>query len=238
LLTIIPDVVPSSLRPTAFLDAPEFSTLDSIPSAYIHKAAHTYDLLWSAASVPAHPASRLLDIFSIPSASGDVLLAELSTLVDFLESDMPTDDAAKFAALELRGLQLLAEEHGRTSEQYRLGASVLRATLESALAKPGLNIALLTFPASSTTKQGKRAPQQTPLPPQRPQEPIGSEARCFTSAEACTNGTNSCSGHGQCFGGSRAGRTCYVCSCGVTKDSKGRKTQWAGQTCERQDISG
>lgn len=187
--------------------------------------------------------ARLLDIFSAPSPAADKFLGELSTLTDFLESERA--DGAKFAALELTGLRALADSFGRRSEEYTLAAGALHAALESALAQPELRIALLTFASTeggvSAEKRQAAAqpPSQSPLPaPSRPAEPIDSGAHCFTSADACTNATDTCSGHGQCVAGTRAGRTCYVCACGATKSSKGRTLEWAGAKCERQDVSG
>lgn len=236
-------MVPTALVPTFFLETPPLDSLDSLTNSYLHLAAHTYDRIWSGPSVAAQPIPRLLDVFSIPSAAGDILLSELSTLVDFLESERAAPGGAKFAALEVTGLRALADAYGRSSEQYAVGAATVRATLESALAQRDLNLALLTFPAAHGATVMKRQvqpaqPSQTPIPGPRPQEPIGSDAHCFASEDACTNATDSCSGRGQCFGGSRAGRTCFVCSCGATKDTKGRTTNWAGQKCERKDISG
>ncbi|ETN44410.1 uncharacterized protein HMPREF1541_10590 [Cyphellophora europaea CBS 101466] len=62
---------------------------------------------------------------------------------------------------------------------------------------------------------------------------------CFTSLASCSNTTNSCSGHGDCF---EARPKCFRCKCGTTvvrEDSEGRKktVQWGGGACEKKDVS-
>ena len=37
---------------------------------------------------------------------------------------------------------------------------------------------------------------------------------------------------------SKAGMTCFICACTATKDSMGRTENWAGEACERKDVSG
>jgi len=55
------------------------------------------------------------------------------------------------------------------------------------------------------------------------------------------NSTSTCSGRGKCVEASKAGRTCFVCNCGKTTTGEGNKIKtdyWAGESCERKDISG
>ena len=66
---------------------------------------------------------------------------------------------------------------------------------------------------------------------------VHSKSQCFSSEEVCANSTYSCSGRGECIKASRAGKTCFSCSCYSTKDDAGRTVDWAGQMCEREDIS-
>jgi hypothetical protein len=116
----------------------------------------------------------------------------------------------------------------------------MRAVLESALSKPNINLALLTFSPSKTLhRRQAQPPQQSPLPPPSPipQQPIGGVSTCFTSVDICTNSTNSCSGRGDCLQASKAGKTCFVCTCSKTTD-KGKTQTWVGDACERKDISG
>lgn len=236
-------ILPTSLTPSFYLDAPPVESLESLTSTYLYRAAHVYEQIWSGESTPVHPSAQLLDLFSAPSPASDKFLGEFSTLSDFIESERKEGNA-KFAALELAGLRVLADEYGRYSEQYTLATAAVRAAVESALAQPELQLVLLTFDSTEGSMSVKRQavaqpPSQSPLPiPSRPSEPIDSQARCFTSADACTNATDTCSGHGQCVAGKRAGQTCYVCACGATKDTKGRTLDWAGVKCERRDVSG
>lgn len=94
-------------------------------------------------------------------------------------------------------------------------------------------LAIVVHPSTySTNLFDKRA-----APKPHPVIPIYSTSQCFKTMDACTNGTDTCSGHGECLSVTRGPKTCFACSCGVTKDSKGRKTTWAGQSCERIDYS-
>ena len=99
---------------------------------------------------------------------------------------------------------------------------------------------LLTYSSSSShvARQDQiQPPEQSPLPIPSPQLPLSGTTTCFTDAESCANNTSSCSGHGECVQATKAGRTCFVCTCLSTRDESGRKTDWAGEQCERQDIS-
>lgn len=63
--------------------------------------------------------------------------------------------------------------------------------------------------------------------------------QCFSSLDACTNTTNSCSGHGKCR---EAHKGCYKCSCGSTivrtnEDGSTKSVQWGGNACQKKDIS-
>lgn len=177
-----------------------------------------------------------LDIFSVSSSATETFIAETSAIAEFLDVDEASTD--KFAALELKGLSKIAAVYGRSSEQYQMAARTTRAVLESALAKANINVALVTFTASSLSS--KRAqPSQAPLPPQSPvpQQPIGGVSTCFTTSDVCANSTNACSGRGECMPATKAGKTCYICSCSQTS-SQGKTQTWVGDACERKDISG
>lgn len=236
------DAVPSSLKESfSLLEDSSIYSLASLIPAYIGRARHTYSNVFSQHSLP-QGVPRIIDIFSVPSSASQTFLSEMTTLVEFLESDdIPTD---KFAALELTGLSALAEQHGRDSEQYRLASETIRSFLASALEKRDLKLALVTVPpsVSSLKRQDGYAfqPPQSPLPPPiaNPAEPIDAVATCYTSAETCGNSTNACSGHGQCVMATKAGRSCFVCACSATKDSRGGTENWAGSACERKDVSG
>ncbi|KAF9793205.1 hypothetical protein BJ322DRAFT_1033345 [Thelephora terrestris] len=227
------DVIPKKLKPTFEIPSPSSVTsLYSLVSTFLRRAPSTYSQILSEASYPAHGVPRLLDIFSVPSTATGTFMSEISTLLDFVESD---STSGKFGAFELRGLTEIQRAYGSGSEQYRVAADSLRAVIQSATAKGSINLAVLVHTPNS---REKREPQQTPLPSPLPNQPISSTSTCYDSQETCQDETSSCSGHGGCAEVSKAGKTCFVCACSATKDSKGRTENWAGEACERMDVSG
>lgn len=227
------DVIPKNLDPSfEILSTSSVTSLDSVVSTFLHRAPSTYSQIFSEASYPTHGVPRLLDIFSVPSISTGTFMSEISTLLDFVESD---SISSRFGAFELKGLGDIQRAFGGGSEQYRIAADSLRAVIQSAIAKGSLNLAVLTHTPDS---QAKREPQQSPIPSPLPNQPISSISTCHDSQEVCGDATSSCSGHGQCVEVSKAGRTCFVCACAATKDEKDRTQNWAGEACERKDVSG
>jgi len=179
----------------------------------------------------------LLDIMQV-SPSTETFISELSALVSFLESDDLSLD--RFGGFRITGLRTIADVYGRESEQYTTAAASLAAALRSALSKPYLNVAILTYPETETRASAgvERRQDQSPLPSPVPVPPIDSNALCFTSKEVCSNSTDSCSGHGTCAQAIRAGRTCFACVCEASKNSNDQTQYWAGSKCERKDVSG
>lgn len=159
-------------------------------------------------------------------------MSEMSTLLDFVESG-PT--SGKFGAFELKGLGEIQQAFGSGSEQYRVAADSLRAVIQSAFAKGSINVAVLTHAPRS---HKKRDPQQSPIPSSFPNQPISSISNCYHSQDTCDDKTSSCSGHGECVEVSKVGMTCFICACSATKDAMGRTNNWAGEACERKDVSG
>lgn len=202
-------------------------------STLLHRAPSTYSQIFSEASHPAHGVPRLLDIFSAPSVATGTFMSEMSTLLDFVESG--STSSGKFGAFELKGLREIQQAFGSGSEQYRVAAHALRAVIQSAITQGSTNLAVLTHAPYS---HKKRDPQQTPIPPSFQTQPIVSTSTCYDSQETCEDETSSCSGHGECVEVSKAGRPCFVCECSTTRDSKDRPENWAGESCERKDISG
>jgi Domain of unknown function (DUF3844) len=190
--------------------------------------------VFNVSSVAKNTFTPLLDIMNV-SPPTETFISELSALVEFLESDdLPLD---RFGAFNLTGLRTIADAYGRDSEQYSTAAASLTAALRSALTKPYLNLVIFTYPEVRPGGMAKRQ-AQSPLPSRVPVPPVGSDVLCYTSEDICTNSTESCSGHGTCALANKAGRTCFICSCEATKDSKGRTEHWAGSKCERKDVSG
>lgn len=146
---------------------------------------------------------------------------------------------SRFATLDLSTLFELGQIHGKDSEEYRHALQLARSFLEAHHEK--LHIAILTYSAQTNIK--RQDDPQHPLPSARPhpQEPLGSVSTCFTSVDSCNNATSTCSGRGQCVQATKAGRSCFVCTCSVTKTGQGNRVKtekWVGESCERLDVSG
>jgi len=216
-------VLPDSLKPSFKLSIPPSSSISSLTSVittYLHRAKHSYNSVYD----------------SYPH------FTEIHDLQSFFDKA----HSSAFAALELHDLAEIRSKYGPESENYILAADMTRAFLQHALSQSEdgtLQIAVLTYSPFTSISYSKRefSPRasQAPFPP--PQEPIGSVSTCFTTEDACINGTTSCSGRGQCVGATKAGRTCYICACGKTTTGQGNgiKTEiWVGESCERKDVSG
>lgn len=143
----------------------------------------------------------------------------------------------------------------QVSENYK--KSCLSVTDLFQAIKLNIRIALLLSPPSElpvelgrideALEKRQLQPPQSPLPPNQnktlpPQEPLFSTSTCFPTVDECTNSTNSCSSHGACTNATRVIRgerkTCFVCACQVTTSSTGRKEDWVGTACEKEDVSG
>jgi len=121
-----------------------------------------------------------------------------------------------------------------------VASEALRAFLERAVEDQSVQLAIMTLDDTASHFKRAAAPQQTQAPFPLPHLPLSGLSTCHSSLDICNNSTSSCSGHGKCSKASKAGRTCYVCSCGSTKTGSGKAvktTYWAGESCERQDIS-
>jgi hypothetical protein len=232
------DVLPESLQVSFTLpDDPTLISPSSVISTYLHWAPHVYLSIFTALSVPPTTTPRVLDLFSISSPSLELFLSEMSTLFTFIDDP----SISKFGALELKGLYSIAQTYGHTSEQYDLAVRATRALLDAALANSNaLKLALITFPVYELHERQVEQPPQSPLPAPvpPPQQPIGSISTCYATADECNQSTDTCSGHGHCVEASKAGRTCFVCVCGTTLSPKGKNETWAGEKCEKKDISG
>ncbi|PPQ63664.1 hypothetical protein CVT24_004549 [Panaeolus cyanescens] len=209
------ELLPSGWQPAFELAVPKTSPVDSlstVASTYLARAAHSFASLY--------PWTRL----------------ETEADLDQLASFFGQAQSPAFAAIDLSNLD---ELHGTPF----LGR--LRDLLQNAIENDSFNVAVLTYPAPSSDQFSPRddqtdQPGQQPFPQPSPQQPISAISGCFTTADACNNGTSSCSGHGQCVKATKAGRSCFVCSCGVTTTGEGSEVKteyWAGQSCERKDIS-
>ena len=154
-----------------------------------------------------------------------------------IQSFFDSVEGPAFASMDLSTLHDIRKTYGSSSDEYIQVADKLRAYLDQILNDDSTNLAILTLsPPSAQSLFKRQTPQQSQSP--SPQQPIGSG---FATLDACNDSTSSCSGRGTCIQVSKAGRTRFVCSCGVTKTGEGNEVKtvtWVGQSCEREDISG
>ncbi|KAF8635213.1 hypothetical protein AX17_003989 [Amanita inopinata Kibby_2008] len=215
-------VLPTQLVPSFSLDTPSGSinSLSSVLYTCLPRARRIYE--------------------SVYEGSGALWqLSELDNLSAFFESQV-----LGFAAIELRELSDIRLKYGVASDEYQAAAYHVRNFFKHALEHmDNLRFAILTYSKDLPQKREFTPRQdQSPLPPSQPppQQPIGSISTCFTDENVCRNATNSCSGRGKCVEASKSGRTCFVCTCGVTRTGEGAKVKteiWVGESCERKDIS-
>lgn len=221
---MIPSTLPSALtlRYTRFDPTTLLKSLTA-------RASHVYSTLASSAPSYTTTYPATVDTFAA-HADAEEFLSTLAPLVAFIEEE----GADKFGVFELKGLAKL------TGEMRELATQTARAAIESAMARKDLKLVVLSSPSPVTTssssqvKHGKRA-ETSPSVAAFPQ--IVSDAICYATDDACVNATGGCSGHGSCAAGSKAGKTCYVCQCSASRDEGGRSTYWAGNACEREDVS-
>lgn len=236
LQVVPPDIIPPHITRSFSIKQVPSSSITSLVTSYLHLATHAYSLIYSDISITPEGIPRTLDIFSAPTPANEAFLAEISTLFNFAE---PSDIDDKFASLKLTGLSQLAATYGRSSEQYQLAARTLKAVLEASSADPKNHIAILTYTPSPILHKRRPQPPQSPLP--APNTNTGPSARrlatCPTTANACSNATNDCFGHGQCVSTINAGRECFVCACSETKSASGKTESWVGEMCEKKDVS-
>ncbi|KIL65885.1 hypothetical protein M378DRAFT_161516 [Amanita muscaria Koide BX008] len=213
-------VVPEELEVTYTLGShPDLDSLSSVLYTLLSRARRTYDSVYESSG----PSWRM---------------SQLDALSSFLDSEEPS-----FAAIELRELSKLRLEYGSTNEEYQNRVRQLQDFLRRVITgRPNLRLAIVTFDAFHSQTRNFARQEQSPLPPNRPppQQPIGSISTCYVDQPACQNATDSCSGRGECVQATKSGRTCFVCLCGVTQTGEGASTKtekWAGDSCERKDIS-
>lgn len=211
---------------------------DSLPLAFT-MVSPTYTPIFSASSIISAYLNRANYLF--PSVFPSKQFVHLDD-IHALEAYFNTSEEPSFAAIDLSNLLAMSKTSDQSNKEELIRG--LRSFLEHISQDDRYNLAVLTYATPSSTLLFKRdthesqAPFPSVVPPQLP---IGSISTCFTSSDACNNGTSSCSGRGQCVEASKAGRTCFVCLCGFTISGKGKnvKTEyWAGEKCERKDISG
>ncbi|KAG8857057.1 hypothetical protein FRB96_005987 [Tulasnella sp. 330] len=242
------------------LSKPDFTIENSPPSsmftdlihAYVERAYQAGDSVFSSLSPTIESIKQavspvykaLLDAFDVTSPAVETFVKELEMLAGFVDGDevkAATDTTQEFSAFEVKGLAEVQVEKGRDSEQYITAAKAMQAVLSNP-ALQGRRTAIIVVPVEHTTNPSpshrKSKRQQKLLSPDHPSAgPVFSVSTCFTSNSTCADTTNNCSGHGSCTPTTRAGKTCYTCSCAVTRNEAGRRQWWAGGACEKLDLS-
>ncbi|CUA74515.1 hypothetical protein RSOLAG22IIIB_11275 [Rhizoctonia solani] len=182
----------------------------------------------------------IIETFKVPGKSAALFLEEIMAIQHFRHGSWArSDDATNFATFEITALDLLAEEYGHDSEQYRKAVDVIE-WLSILGWHEGETYSLIVTPQTEPAGHSYHQSRNIAAPIERRAPAPGSLPiySCFQSAETCGNATSACSGRGSCIPVSRAGRTCYTCKCEPSRSQDGMTTTyWAGQQCERKDVS-
>ncbi|KAJ3523885.1 hypothetical protein NMY22_g11239 [Coprinellus aureogranulatus] len=220
----------------------EHSKALQVEEDFVGKPAESYLLLtMSVRDAEAH---------TYPSVFDTWLLEDAEPLLEFFD----TAEKPAFAAVDAHKLKELRQTFGPNSNEYYAYSVRVRQLLDELIHnQANLNIAILTYDADAPQPDPLNVVEvddeedvetrqtQAPLPNRpAPQQPIGAISSCFSTEEVCKNSTDFCSGHGGCVKASKAGRTCFVCTCSPSIKGEGSKketTYWAGQSCEKKDIS-
>ncbi|KAM0789657.1 hypothetical protein ACM66B_000459 [Microbotryomycetes sp. NB124-2] len=104
------------------------------------------------------------------------------------------------------------------------------------VARPRLARSMTRSKRSTVFSPRADAADRTPSPV------VPQSRRCFSSEKELKNLTASCLGRGQAVKGVTTrkldkGGECWVCSCGKTMDKSGKVHKWAGEGCEKEDLS-
>ncbi|CAE6419100.1 unnamed protein product [Rhizoctonia solani] len=182
----------------------------------------------------------IIETFKVPGKSAALFLDEIMAIQYFRHGSWAkSTEAPSFATFEITALDLLAEEFGRDSEQYRKAVDVIE-WLSILGWHEGETYSLIVTPNTEPVGHSYHQARNIAAPIERRAPAPGSVPiySCFQSAETCGNATSACSGRGSCVLVSRAGRTCYTCRCEPSRSQDGMTTTyWAGQQCERKDVS-
>ncbi|GAB1521451.1 hypothetical protein RhiTH_004547 [Rhizoctonia solani] len=185
-------------------------------------------------------ADDIIQTFKVPGKSAELFLDEITAIQYFKHGSWSKNaEASNFATFEITALDLLAEEYGRDSEQYRKAVDVIE-WLSILGWHEGETYSLIVTPKTEPEGHSYHQARNIAAPIERRAPVSGSVPiySCFKSADTCSNATSACSGRGSCVPVSRAGRTCFTCKCEPSRSQDGMTTTyWAGQKCERKDVS-
>ncbi|KAI8882109.1 hypothetical protein K501DRAFT_286063 [Backusella circina FSU 941] len=124
--------------------------------------------------------------------------------------------------IDLNGLQLIIDEYGVQSEQYKEATHALKQFFENTLIPTFLQAYPADTPALSTIIL--TPPQNKAHMSKRDVPVLQDAATCFTSKDDCNNGTSHCSGSGTC---KKVADKCYTCQC---------EAQHVGDACQYIDA--
>ncbi|KAG8738812.1 hypothetical protein FRC10_006465 [Ceratobasidium sp. 414] len=191
-----------------------------------------------------------VEVFKVPGTSAKLFLDEYMAIERYNQG--PWDENTKFplahgdnyepsdfAAFEISSLDLVAEEYGPLSEQYQLATQIVRNWL-NVPSWNGDDIRALVIKPRSSPHGHTHGTRSLLAPVERRAASPGRLPiySCFKDSATCGNATSACSGRGSCVSVMRAGRTCYTCKCTPSKSDDGMSTTyWAGERCERKDVS-
>jgi len=184
----------------------------------------------------------------------------MDAFVESLSANPEAQPSSQFALLRFEGLQQVEAKHGKLSQQYQEAAlafkSFLSAAIDAYKAKisPEANVVLVLTSTPAVQPQRRSIEPLAPFrskKSKRSKRQLGSSSpsiaqsaatvpivpisrTCFSSADTCSNQTNSCNGRGSCVAGVQAGNSeCYVCSCAQNVNG----TSFSGEFCQKEDYS-
>ncbi|CAE6431519.1 unnamed protein product [Rhizoctonia solani] len=189
---------------------------------------------------PKFDGDDIIQTFKVPGKSAALFLDEIMAIQYFRHGSWSrSTETPNFATFEITALDLLAEEYGRDSEQYRKAVDVIE-WLSILGWHEGEIYSLIVTPKTEPEGHSYHQARNMVAPIERRAPVSGSVPiySCFKNADTCRNATSACSERGSCVPVSRAGRTCYTCKCEPSRSKDGMTTTyWAGQRCERKDVS-
>ncbi|KAG8958617.1 hypothetical protein FRC03_008956 [Tulasnella sp. 419] len=234
------DFIPHKVKPTFVIpNPPKASEFTDLIHAYVEKAHHLFSDVFSSLeeSITSSSAYKgLLDLFDMASHAASMFVDELGRMLELVDGeDEPDEGSDQFSAFQVNGLAEIQKEHGRDSEEYATAAR----SMEAFFSNPSLQsrqVAIIVVPSEKTSHSRRSAESETILSTNS-NKIVFSVSTCYKDNNTCVEATSGCSGHGSCNQVTKAGKSCFTCSCAVTEDSKGRKQHWAGLSCEKKDIS-
>jgi len=188
----------------------------------------------------------------------------LQRILSFLTLDLlsPSGNKVKLASLHLDYTRMTGTTAEKKSSMIRNFVSYVQPRLAGPAASGSQESTVVLLPTISKSKL--KHTHQARQSPEDEEEPLSISTSvpfdtttasnssgpiklgpgnflplCFNTADACANGTNSCSGHGSCY---RKYEKCFACRCNSTivrhnDDGTTKSVQWGGTACEKKDVS-